>query len=77
MLAFFNNFLISQEYVAVQVANEVADEFVSGICTFIAEYVHELSSEWGEQVLCKGKAQVRLELIEEDVAFDNSIAVPN
>ena len=45
MLAFFDNFLISQENVTVQVANEVADEFVSGICTFIAKYVHELSSE--------------------------------
>ena len=77
MLAFLNNFLISQEYVVVQVANEVADEFVSGICTFIAEYVHELSSERWKQVLCEGKAQVWLELIEKDVTFDNSIAVPN
>ena len=56
MLAFLDDFLISQEYVAVQIANEVAYKFISCVCIFILEYVHELSSEGREEVLRQSEA---------------------
>jgi len=50
MLTFLDNLLIGQEDVAVQVADEVAYEFVSCFCIFVFEYVHELVLERGKQI---------------------------
>ena len=77
MLTLLDNLLVCQEDVTVQITNEIADKFISSICILIFEYVLKFSSERRKQILCKSKAQARLQLFEKDVAFDYSVTIPN
>ena len=51
VLTFFNDLLVSQEDMAVEVAHEVADKFVTGFNTFISEHVFEILYERLEKIM--------------------------
>ena len=51
VLTFFNNLLVSQEDMAVEVAYEVADKFVTSFNTFISEHVFEIFDERLEKII--------------------------
>lgn len=77
VLASFDDLLVGQEDVAVQITDEIADELVSSVSIFILEYMHELRAKGREQVLCEGKAQAGFELVEENVAFYDPVGIPD
>ena len=48
VLASFDDLLVGQEDVAVQITDEIADELVSSVSIFILEYMHELCAKGRE-----------------------------
>ena len=75
VLALLNDLLVGKEDVAVEVTDEIADEFIACLCTFVPKHVLKIFDEGLEEVVGQRKSQTRFELVKEDVAFDDSIVV--